>query len=83
MARAVPGLDRHAGGVGGEPGHRIHGLRAYAGAPIRLSNGTVFGTLCGVDGCARAVTDESMAALTIIAREVAQVLERRLSASVG
>lgn len=61
------------------PGYRVHGLRAYAGAHISLWDGTVFGTLCGVDGSARPVGGEAMEKLSLIAREVAQVLERRLA----
>ncbi len=60
------------------PGFTKFGLRAYAGASLRLSDGTVFGTLCGVDGRARAIPAGAAEGLASIAARVSQEIDRRL-----
>lgn len=36
-------------GFADHPGFTKYGLRAYVGVPVKLPDGTLFGTLCGVD----------------------------------
>ena len=49
----------------------------YAGAPLRLENGLVLGTLCVIDREPRELTDIQKEALQALARQVMGQLERR------
>jgi diguanylate cyclase (GGDEF)-like protein len=60
--------------VTGEPG-----IRFYAGAPLVLSSGDALGALCVIDDQARNITQEQIAALAMLSRQVtAQIELRRL-----
>ncbi len=52
-------------------------IRFYAGAPIVLSSGLAMGTVCAIDRVPRVPTDEQLAALARLARQVAHLLEYR------
>lgn len=62
------------------PGYTRHGLRAYVGAALRLSDGTFFGTLCGVDSRPRFPSLDAIERFVEIAEEVAEEVERGLHA---
>lgn len=49
----------------------------YAGAPLRLDNGLVLGTLCVIDREPKVLTDVQKEALQALARQVMGQLERR------
>ena len=49
----------------------------YAGAPLRLDNGLVLGTLCVIDREPKVLTDVQKEALLALARQVMGQLERR------
>ena len=61
--------------VTGQPG-----IRFYAGAPIRLSDGYKMGTLCVIDREPRSLSDKQRAVLVELARAAADALEQRLLA---
>jgi serine phosphatase RsbU (regulator of sigma subunit) len=66
--------------VVGEPG-----VRFYAGVPLRAEDGSVLGTLCGIDHRAREPSARQLEALGVLASHVVSLLElrragRRLSA---
>ena len=46
------------------------GIRAYAGAPLRLPNGSVLGTLCVIDTATRKFSADDLSALADLARLV-------------
>lgn len=52
-------------------------LRFYAGAPLRMSSGNVFGTLCVIDFQPRTLAPVQLEALIALARQVVQLLELR------
>ena len=56
--------------VTGDPG-----IRFYAGAPLRTSDGHALGTLCVLDREARTLTDEQSRALEVLSREVVARLD--------
>jgi diguanylate cyclase (GGDEF)-like protein/PAS domain S-box-containing protein len=56
------------------------GVRFYAGAPIRLSDEVVLGTLCVVDTTPRDLTESQTNLLRIMADTVARAMEFRQSA---
>jgi PAS domain S-box-containing protein len=62
--------------VTGEPG-----IRFYAGAPVRLDNGDVVGTLCVIDRTPRRLDDQQREVLKQLAVAVAQALEGRRAAA--
>ncbi|HMM68649.1 MAG TPA: GAF domain-containing protein, partial [Dokdonella sp.] len=56
--------------VTGQPG-----IRFYAGAPIRLSDGYKMGTLCVIDREPRSISDKQRAVLVELARAASDALE--------
>ncbi|MDF1503448.1 GAF domain-containing protein, partial [Roseisolibacter sp. H3M3-2] len=60
-----------------EPAVHELGVRAYLGAPLRTGDGHVLGSLCAVDGAARAWTAEQRALLEDLAGAAAAELELR------
>lgn len=58
------------------PAMRHMGVAAYAGIPVRASNGTVLGSFCAVDSHKRSWTPEQLAMLTDLAL-LAEVLAAR------
>lgn len=56
---------------------RQHGIRFYAGAPLRTSSGHVIGSLCVIDFRPRTVSERDRALLQIIADEVVREIESR------
>jgi PAS domain S-box-containing protein len=56
--------------VTGDPG-----IRFYAGAPLRTSDGHALGTLCVLDREARTLTEEQTRALEVLSREVVARLD--------
>jgi diguanylate cyclase (GGDEF)-like protein/PAS domain S-box-containing protein len=56
-------------------------LRFYAGAPLVSAGGHVLGTLCVLDVVARTLTDEQLADLARLARQVVSQLELRRQAA--
>jgi PAS domain S-box-containing protein len=62
--------------VTGEPN-----IRFYAGAPVRLSNGDVVGTLCVIDRTPRRLDDQQREVLKQLAVAVSQALEGRRAAA--
>jgi two-component sensor histidine kinase len=51
------------------------GIRFYAGAPLRLSNGFVVGALCAIDKVPRKLTELQRETLIVLARQVIAQLE--------
>jgi PAS domain S-box-containing protein len=51
------------------------GVRGYAGAPIRLRDGLVVGTVCAIDTGPRRFSAEAVAGLQDVARAAAEMLE--------
>ncbi|HEX2244478.1 MAG TPA: AI-2E family transporter, partial [Gammaproteobacteria bacterium] len=49
---------------------RKHGIRFYAGAPLRTSSGHVIGSLCVLDNKPRSLTDRDLKLLQVIADEL-------------
>lgn len=62
------------------PGYVKHGLRSYAGAPVRLDDGRLYGTLCAVDVKPAAPTRHGVERLVEVAERVGRELSRRLRA---
>ena len=59
-----------------------YGFQSYVSIPVRLDDGTFYGTLCAIDPRPRSVSDESMVALLAsYAREVAAILSRTVACS--
>ena len=58
-------------------------IRAYAGAPVRLSDGHAVGTLCVIDRRPRQFTIAQISVLSDLARTVANALEMRMHAVVA
>jgi GAF domain-containing protein len=52
-------------------------IGSYIGVPIRYADGTVVGTLCGIDPDPRTFSPEEIQFLQVLARSVAALLERR------
>lgn len=59
---------------------KANGIRLYAGAPLKLSNGVVLGTLCVVDTQVRELTTEQQQALSLLGMQAVQLLEARQKA---
>jgi predicted PurR-regulated permease PerM/GAF domain-containing protein len=57
-----------------------HGIRFYAGAPLRSRRGHAIGSLCVIDASPRTVTDEEKALLLSVAQEAMAELEAAASA---
>lgn len=53
-------------------------VRFYAGAPLRVGNGTALGTLCLIDQKPRAFGDEDCRRLAALARTVVDMIELRV-----
>jgi GAF domain-containing protein len=56
---------------------RQHGIRFYAGAPLRTSNGFAVGSLCVLDTKPRRVTRTERQLLELVADEVVREMEQR------
>lgn len=56
------------------------GIRFYAGAPLKTSEGHQIGTICVVDAVPRQATDKQLQMLETLAKVVVDELEQRLSA---
>ncbi len=54
-----------------------HGIRFYAGAPLRSASGRALGSVCVIDAAPRKVTEAEKALLADVAREVMSLLEAR------
>lgn len=52
------------------------GIRTYASAPIRLSDGQIYGTLCAASARAVKLPDSTMAVLELFAKLIAYHIER-------
>jgi PAS domain S-box-containing protein len=52
-------------------------IRFYAGMPLRLEDGSVIGTLCVIDQEPRCPSAEQLEMLTLLARQVTRLLEKR------
>lgn len=61
------------------PGYTKHGLRCYAGAPVTLPDGTLFGTLCAVDTGAALPSLVGVEKLLVLAAEAGRRIGERLS----
>ena len=61
------------------PGYKVYGLRSYVGTPLRLPDGTLFGTLCGVDTRPHLVSLAAVERLVALSREVTRELLRRMA----
>ena len=59
------------------------GIRFYAGAPLRMSNGTVLGSLCVIDTVPRpdGLTSEQADDLRALGRQVSKLMELRRTAA--
>ena len=57
-----------------------HGIRFYAGAPLRSAAGRAIGSLCVIDASPRQVTEEEKALLREVAEEVMVELHRAAGA---
>lgn len=55
-------------------------IRAYAGAPLRLSTGAVVGTLCAMDTKVRTFSDDQLSILRDLAEQVVSLIELRRDA---
>ncbi len=73
-AYAVPDLGADAM-TADNPLCTVDGLRAYAGVPLRTSQGHVLGALCVLDVRPRAFDDEDLAVLARLADQVLQRLQ--------
>jgi len=70
--------DPRAAGV---PFAREAGIQAYLGVPVQLSDGTVYGSLCGVSReSATALTERDVALMKVLARMTAAQVEQEISA---
>lgn len=58
-----------------------HGIRFYAGAPLRTREGHAIGSLCVIDASPRSVTDEEQALLRSVADEAMAELEALAASS--
>jgi predicted PurR-regulated permease PerM len=67
----------------GNPLLRTHGIRFYAGAPLRDASGHVIGTLCVMDYKPRALQTREIKLLQVIADELMAGLEQGEQASAG
>lgn len=61
----------------GNPFLREHGIRFYAGAPLKTSSGHVIGTLCILDRKPRSIGDRDLKLLQVIADELMAELEQQ------
>jgi diguanylate cyclase len=57
------------------------GIQTYVSVPIRLADGTVWGTLCGADACAREDAERHLPTLGMFARLIAAEVERSATLS--
>ena len=73
-AYVVPDLAEDAA-TAGNPLHTVDGLRAYAGVPLRTSDGQVIGAVCVLDDHPRDFTEADLAALRSTADEAMTRLE--------
>ncbi len=53
-------------------------VRSYAGVPIRLEDGQIFGTLCSADSCPREWTAQEIRTLVLLARLLGCVVDADL-----
>jgi predicted PurR-regulated permease PerM/methylmalonyl-CoA mutase cobalamin-binding subunit len=68
----------------GNPFLKAHGLRFYAGVPLRAPNGQPIGSLCILDTKPRSVTDRELRLLHLTAEEVMEeIANRSRSAPLG
>lgn len=61
------------------PGYTKHGLRSYAGAPVTLPDGTLFGTLCAVDTGPSLPSLKGVEKLIVLAKEAGRRIGERLA----
>jgi len=63
------------------PFARDAGIQTYLGVPVQLSDGTVYGSLCGVSRETQdALTERDVAMMKVLARMTASQVERELTA---
>lgn len=61
----------------GNPFLREHGIRFYAGAPLKTASGHVIGTLCILDRKPRSIGDRDLKLLQVIADELMAEVEQQ------
>jgi len=61
----------------GNPFLKAHGLRFYAGVPLRASSGQPIGSVCIMDTKPRSVTDRELRLLLLTAEEVMEEISNR------
>jgi diguanylate cyclase (GGDEF)-like protein/PAS domain S-box-containing protein len=76
LPNAIPDARRHPG-TAGMAATATAGIGAYAGVPIVLQDGSVFGSLCCLSHSATPIDDAQIGHLRLLSRLVAQVLEWR------
>lgn len=54
---------------------RLHGIRAYAGVPLRTSRGVVIGTVCALDYAARSIGADVIETLELYTEPVLRAIE--------
>ncbi len=54
---------------------RRRGITSYIGVPLRLNDGSIYGTLCGFDENPKAMGEDELALLEVIARRVVYDIE--------
>lgn len=57
-----------------------HGIRSYVAVPLKLSDGRLYGTLCGFESEARQFGQREIEILEMIARRVVFDIERKIAA---
>jgi PAS domain S-box-containing protein len=59
---------------------RPHGIRFYAGAPLRITEDIALGTLCVMDSVPRVLTAEQLDALQLLSQQAVSLMQNRLIA---